>query len=138
MIHTIIVGNLIVVVVTLWFSYFESVKIKNDVLITIKEKRTRSLGFFIGEVFLAGLISIYYNIVGIAFVIMFHSVYWTTFDVSLNLFRGKKALYLPKPNENSAISDDTFDFKNGGWYQLIAKLTLIVSSLTYIIFKYVI
>lgn len=139
-VHSLLVWLGLLTLATGIVTYFESEKIKHDVYISKGSKRSRSIIFFMCNMFIGILIDVNFNLDikdTVLLVLLYHTIYWTEFDIFLNVHRKKSILYVSdNDRDDSDVWTDKifhiFGKRYSGVVQMIVKVGLII-GLSYMI-----
>ena len=135
--YSIIIATLLIALASIGLSFLDYTKIINDVVIEKADKAKRGVIVLLVNIGLSVILSVNYNTSIVFGALYLHTIYWTVFDASLNLFRKKSILYTSNNNrdDNDSIFDKIFNFlpnPYSGVVQIIVKMVLVLFLLTHI------
>jgi hypothetical protein len=134
MIHTLLVWVAMTIASTTIITYFQARKILADIRITKTSKRILSSSVFIIHSIIGYFVMYeYYGLTlrqSILLTLLYHTVFWITFDASLNKFRGKSLFYVSDDGQDwSDVWTDkvfhVFGPEYSGYAQIIFKIILV-------------
>lgn len=134
MIGSILVMVFWITLITVFLAYLDARKIIKDVIITKARKVIRGgCMLLIGYMFGSIMHNVYYTKIIIT-MLFSQTLYWTIFDASLNLFRGKSLLYTSNNHrdDNDSITDKAFNWtRHSGVLQITVKGLILLFTLMF-------